>query len=134
MNRWRLVYTPHDRLEIVDVERPGIEVSVPTHDVERMMVQHDLVDPVVLFHQNRKVSHLIDRLDERRAPDVALGVRSALDQLSEFIAIPLGPPHVSPALEDNELRLLGFQVEFVAMQNAAVDDEIVALVKWQHAV
>src|ERR1700730_9183929 len=67
MNRWRLVYTPHDRLEIVDVERPGIEVSVPTHDVERMMVQHDLVDPVVLFHQNRKVSHLIDRLDARRA-------------------------------------------------------------------
>src|ERR1700704_4794134 len=129
------MYAPNDRLEIVDVECPRIKISVPAHDIERMMVEHDLVDPVVLFHQNREISHLVDRLNECRAPDVALRIWSTLDQLPEFIAIPLGPPHVSPALENHELRLLlCLEVEFVAVQNAAMDDEIIALVKWKHTV
>jgi hypothetical protein len=39
----------------------------------------------------------------------------------------LGPAHVTPALHDEELGLLPAQVEPPAMQDAAVDDEIVAL-------
>src|SRR5437588_12531005 len=34
--RW-LVHAAHDGLEVVDVERPRIEVPVPADDVERMM-------------------------------------------------------------------------------------------------
>ena len=100
-----------------------------------MVVEHALVDPVVLLHENRKISHLVDRLDESRTPDVALGVWRALDQLSEFVAIALGPAHVPPALEDQELRLLlGVQVEAIAVENAAVDNEIIAFTERKRAV
>src|SRR5688572_32873321 len=49
VDRRRLVHAPYDRLEVVNVERPRIEVAVPTHDVERVVVEHDLVDPVRLL-------------------------------------------------------------------------------------
>jgi len=42
---------------------------------------------------------------------------------------------VSPTLEDHELGLLlGVQVEAIAMEDAAMDDEVVAFVKRQRAV
>src|SRR6266576_4534934 len=59
MNRRRLVNAPDDRLEIADVERPWIEISVPANDVQRMVIENDLVDAVVLLHQNREISHLV---------------------------------------------------------------------------
>src|SRR6185503_21015722 len=34
VHRRRLMHAPDDRLEVVDVERPGIEVAIPPHDVE----------------------------------------------------------------------------------------------------
>src|SRR2546423_15123037 len=132
--RW-LVDASDDGLEVVDVESPRIEVAVPSHDVQRMVVEHDLVDAVVLLHENRKISHLVYGLDVCRPADVALRIRGAFDQLSEFVAIPLRPPHVPPALEDQQLRLLlGVQIEAIAVQDAAMDDEIIAFVKWQRPV
>src|SRR5215218_5781175 len=38
VDRRRLVHPSYDRLEVVDVESPGIEVPVPAHHVERMMI------------------------------------------------------------------------------------------------
>ena len=131
VHRRRLVNAPHDRLEITDVECPRIEVAIPSHHVERVVIEHDLVDAVVLFHENREVSHLVDWLRETWAPDVALGVRRAFDQLSEFIPISLWPAHVSPALEDQDLRLFACQLESIAMQNAAMNDQVVAFVERQ---
>ena len=39
VHRRRLVHAPDDRLEVVDVERPGIELAVPPDDVERMVIE-----------------------------------------------------------------------------------------------
>src|SRR6267378_1351489 len=134
MYRRRLMNAADDRLKIVDVERPRIEVSIPADDIERMMIEHDLVDAVVLLHQNRKISHLVHGLDKRRTPDVALGVRSAFDELPELVPIAFRPAHVSSALECHELGLLGVEVETIPVKNAAMDDEIVALTEGQRAI
>src|SRR2546423_2585932 len=125
---------PDDRLEVVDVERPRIEVAVPAGYIEWMVIEHDLVDAVVLLHQNRKVPHFIDRLDKRGTPDVALRVRRSLDQLPEFVAISFRPANVSAAFEDQNLGLLAGQLKPVAVENSPVNNEVVAFVERQRSV
>ena len=63
----------------------------------------------------------------RRPPDVPLAVRRALDELAELVAVALGPADVPPALHHQQLGRLGAEVEPVAVQDAAMDDEVVAL-------
>jgi hypothetical protein len=118
---------PDDRLEVVDVEAHGIEVAVPADDVERMVVEHDLVDAVVLLHQDGEIAHLVVGAQLQRTPDVALRVRRALDQLAELVAVALGPAHVAAALEDHES--FGCSVpksKLEAVHDAAVDHDVVA--------
>ena len=76
VHRRRLVNPSDDRLEIVDAEGPRIEVPVPSDHVERMMVEHQLVERVVLFDEDRKVAFLVARVRARsaggcRAPNTA---------------------------------------------------------------
>ena len=92
-----------------------------------MVVEHDLVEPVVLLDQDGKVAHLVVRCELGRPADVALAVGRALDELAELVAIALGPAHVPAALHHQQLGRLGPEIEPVAVQDAAVDDEIVAL-------
>src|SRR5205085_2777354 len=73
-------------------------------------------------------------LDEGGATDVALRVRGPFDQLTEFVAITLGPAHVPATLEDHHFRLFTAEIETVAVENAAVDNEVVALEKRQYPV
>src|SRR3954451_11565286 len=133
MHRWWLVHASNDRLEVVDVERPRIEVTVPADDVEWMMVENELVEPIVLLHEETEIAHLVVRLELDWPANVAPGVRRALLALTELVAVALRPPHVSPALHDEELWMIPFHVELVAMENAAVDDEVVALAERQIA-
>ncbi len=51
MDRGRLVVASDYRLEIPYVERPGIEVAVPTHDVEWMVIEHEFVEGIVLLDE-----------------------------------------------------------------------------------
>ena len=62
-----------------------------------------------------------------RPADIPLAVGRAFDQLAELVAVPLGPADVSPALHDEQLGRLAAQVEPPAVDDAAVDDQIVAL-------
>src|SRR4029079_12184631 len=89
MNRRRLVNTPNDRLEIHDVERPRIEISIPANDIERMVIQHELVDSVVLLYIQGKVTLLVVRLKRQWPANVTLRVRRALYKLAEFVSISL---------------------------------------------
>src|SRR5438552_9815752 len=73
----RLVNASDDRLEIVDVERPRVEVAVPADDIERVMIEDDLVCRLLLEKKNREISHLIDWLVEGRQSNVSLSVRCA---------------------------------------------------------
>ena len=58
----------NDRLEVPDIERPRIEVSVPPDDVERMVVEDELVDSVVLLHVEGEVAFLVDGLQVAGSP------------------------------------------------------------------
>src|SRR5438132_4491988 len=123
MDGRRLVDAPDDRLEVADVERPRIEVPVPSDDVERVVVENELIDAVVLLHEQTEVAHLVVRVELERAANVALGVRRPFLELAELVAVALGPPHVPAALEHEKLRLPGRLVEAIAMENAAMNDE-----------
>ena len=129
----RLVDAPDDRLEVVDVEGPRIEVSVPAHHVEGVVVEDDLVEAVVLLHQNRKVSPLVVDSEQARPADVALAVGRALDELAELVAVPLGPADVPAALEDQQLGRLCREVESPPVHDAPVNDEVVTLAVGQVA-
>src|SRR4051812_48201668 len=104
MHRRRLMHPTDDRLEVGDVERPRIEISIPADDVEWMMVQHELVDAVVLLHQKREVAALVVRVEHQGASNVALRVRRALLQLAELVAITLRPTDVTSTLHYEQLR------------------------------
>src|SRR5690242_14614368 len=127
MHRRRLVHASHNRFEVVDVERPRIEIPIPSDDVERMMIENELIQPVVLLHEEPKVAHFVVCPERDRPADVALRVGCSLLQLAELIAISLRPPHVSAALHDEELWVIPLHVELVAMQNPPVNDEVVPL-------
>src|SRR5688572_30557711 len=127
MDRRRLVYPADYRLEVTNVERPRIEVAVPAYDVERMVVEHELVDAVVLFYIQREIAHLIARLEQNRPSNVALGVGRALDELTEVVLVARRIANVTPALEYHQLRLLSFEIHSEAVQNPAMNHEVVAL-------
>src|SRR5690349_7013975 len=85
MNRRRLVHATYDGLEIHDVERPRIEISVPPDDVERMAVENELIDSIVLLHVEGKIPLLIVRVQSERASNVALRIRRTLYELPELV-------------------------------------------------
>src|SRR5205814_7838951 len=117
VHRRRLMHPADDGLEVIDVEGPRIEVPVPADDIERMMVEDDLVCRLLLEKKNREISRLVDRLAESWAANVALGVGSAFDELAEFVAIALGPPDVSSAFEYQKLGLvISIEVEPIPVQ------------------
>ncbi len=126
VHRRRLMHPSDDRLEVVDVERPRVEVPVPSDHIERMVIEDDLVEAVVLLHQDREVALLVVSAELRRPTDVPLAVRSTLDQLAELVPIPLGPAHVAAAFHHQQLRLLAAEIQAPAMQDAPVNDEVVA--------
>src|SRR5688500_769905 len=131
--RRRLVDTADDRLEIHDVECPRVEVSVPADHVERMMVEHQLIDAIVLFYKQREVSLLVMRLELKWTTNVSLGVGRPFDELPEFVAVTFRVAHVAAALHDEQLGLRSLEINAVPVQNATMNDEIVAFSELQIA-
>src|SRR5665213_968785 len=134
MHRRRLVNATDDRLEIANVERPRVEVAVPSDDVEWMVVEYQLVDSIVLLYEKTKVAHLVVRVERHRTPDVALRVRRTFLQLPKLVPISLWRANVSVTLHHEQLRLPLRVVEPVTMQNSAVNDEVVTFTKRQISV
>src|SRR5215472_4036080 len=52
MDRWRLMYSACYGLEVVYVEYPGVEVAVPSDNVERMISKRVGVDRIVYLYFN----------------------------------------------------------------------------------
>src|SRR2546422_1036776 len=82
-----LVVLAHDRLEVLDVEGPGIEHPVPADHVEGVVVQGVLVEPVVLLDQDAELALLIVGLELHRPAKVPLAVGRALEHLAVFVAV-----------------------------------------------
>ena len=120
----RLVDAAGDRLEVVDRERPRIEVAVPADDVERVVVDDVRLVAASHAHLDRVLAALAHRVQLGRRVDVAVVVRRALHQLSVLVAIAARDLDQPWRLED-EVALLAFRLE--AVRRAARDDDVVAL-------
>src|SRR5258705_581834 len=57
--RRRLVNASDDRLEVVDVECPRIEVAVPADDIQRMVIEDELVCRLLLVKKNGEANQLV---------------------------------------------------------------------------
>ncbi len=131
VNRGRLMHPADNGLEVLDVEGPGIEHAVPAHHIAGMMVEDVFVEPVVLLDHHPELAALVVGLELPRPTEVALAVGRPLHNLAVLVAIAPGGPHVAPALEDQQPVRLG--VQLIAMQDAAVDDEVISLAVGQLA-
>src|SRR4030095_11007240 len=85
--RRRLMNATDDGLEIVDAEDPRIEVAIPAHDVERVVIENQLVQRVVLLDEDPEVTLLVVGLEVDRTSNVTLAVRRSLEELTELVAI-----------------------------------------------
>src|SRR5690349_23266025 len=58
MHRRRLMDSSGDRLEVFNVEDPWVEIAIPTHHVERMVIQKMLAKSVPYLDANFKFAAL----------------------------------------------------------------------------
>jgi hypothetical protein len=91
------------------------------------MIEDQLVERTVLLHEDPEVALFVVRPELDGTSNVTLAVRRSLQELTEFVAIPLGPTDVSTRLEDEQLRLLSPVVELPAMGDVPVDNYIISL-------
>ena len=101
----RLVDSPRDRLEVVDRERPRVEVAVPADDVERVIVDDVGLVPVADAHLDRVLAAIAVGVQRRGRMDVAVVVRRALEDLAVLVPVPLRDLDQARGLED-EVALL----------------------------
>src|SRR5438874_3421145 len=113
-----------DRLEIVHRERPRVEVAVPAHDVERVVVEHVGLVAAAHAHLHRELSLVAVRVQLRRRMDVAVVVRRALEHLPVLVAIALRDLD-QPGRLEHEVALFALRPE--AVGRPARDDDVVAV-------
>src|SRR5260221_545592 len=92
-----------------------------------IVIEHDLVQSVVLFHDNREIAHLVEGSQLARNADVALGIRSALDELAVLVSVALRRPRVPLSLDDEQLRLTARRIEAIPVHDAAMQHDVIAL-------
>ena len=121
-----------DRLEIVGVERVGIDHPVPADDVERMARQRVAGQPAAVLDQDGRLLLEIDGGDLARAVEVALAVRSAQPQLAVGVEISAGDRDVAGRLDHEQVGLAG-GLEFEPIGRAPRDDDVIEVAKRQRA-
>ena len=114
---------PGDRLEVVDRERPRVDVAVPADDVERVVVDHVGLVAVADAHLDDELAALAVRAQLRRRVDVAVVVRRVLHQLAVLVAVALRDRD-QPGRLEHEVALLALRAE--AVRRPARDDDVVA--------
>ena len=124
VRRRRLVDAARDRLEIVDRERPRIEIAVPADDVERVIVEQVGLVPVADAHLDRELAALTVRVQLRGRVDVPVVVRGALHDLAVLVAVAARDLDQAGGFED-QVPLLTFRPE--AVRRAARNHDVVAL-------
>ena len=76
-----------DRLEVADVERPGVDVAVPADDVERVVVEDVGLEAVLDPQLDDVVAAVGVRPKLDRRVQVAVVVRGVLEQLAVLVAV-----------------------------------------------
>ena len=121
----RHVDAPRDRLEVVDRERPRVDVAVPAHDVERVVVEDVGLVAVADAHLDLELAALAVRLQLGRRVDVAVVVGRVLEQLPVLVAVAPRDLDQPGRLEDEVALRRPRRRE--AVRRAARDDDVVAV-------
>ena len=112
------------RLEIVDVDRPWIVVTIPPDHIERMIGERHFRQTVCLLHDQLKLALFIVSFEILGTTDVALRVGTGFGQLSELIPVTSRSSHITCALDDEQRA--PFRREAVTVKDAVRNDQIIA--------
>jgi hypothetical protein len=93
MNGGRLMDGAGDRLKILRVESKRIQISVPTHGIERMMGQGHARKTPAVFHQNIDIFLFVDRDDLGWCMKIALRLGRAHIDLAFVVQVTLWNSH-----------------------------------------
>lgn len=94
------MHTAGDRFEIGDVEGVRIQVSVPAHHVEGVVIENVAVDLAARLDAHFEVAPLVVGFEFARHADVALAVRAVFEQLAVLVAVTPGRLKIVRRLED----------------------------------
>src|SRR5688572_13734884 len=101
----RLMDAPGDRLEVLDVEGVGPQVSVPTDYIHGVMAVDVSGDGAAGLDADLELSLLVARLELPGRPQVPLAVRGVLEELTVVVQVPARRLDV-PVRLDHEHALL----------------------------
>src|SRR5438034_6638408 len=100
MDRWRLMHSSGDRLEILSVERERIKITIPADRIERMMRERHAREPRAVLHQNIDIFLFVDGKQLGRSVEIALRVGRAHFNLAFVIQITLRNTNGARGFED----------------------------------
>src|SRR3990172_5109993 len=106
MYRRRLVHPPSYRLEVVDVENPRIQVTVPANNIQRVKVEDVGHESIVNLHTDLKLTTLLMRDQFLRPSKVPVTERRQLHQLTIIVPVATRHLHRPPRLRHQEPVLL----------------------------
>ena len=121
----RLVDPSGDRLEIADVEDVGVQVAVPAHHVERMVVVVIARELTSGLDVDAEVARLRVRRLVGRDADVAMVIRRMLHELAVLVAVAARRFDLTGRLQPQH-PLVGPGGRVQAPRRADGDDEVVA--------
>ncbi len=87
MNRWRLMNTSCNRFKILHVKNPRIQISVPAHNVKRMVFKGIVMKTILLFNPDLKLSLLFVHQRVFGQTKITLTEWAVLHKLSHMVQI-----------------------------------------------
>ena len=127
VNRWGLVDPAGDRLKIVDRKGVGINVTIPTYDVEGVAEVMVGVEVVLLLDVEQKITLLIVGIQACGFADVAFAEGRVFEQLSKLIPVALGRNDGAGRLHDEQTVVRPVEVQLV--NRTPGDDQVIAVGK-----
>src|SRR3989304_5401773 len=110
MDRRRLMHTPCNRLEVLDVENPWVEITIPANDIEGMVIKHVFAETIAYFDAYFKFAALGMGLQFFGAAKISLGIRRVFEHLPEFISITFRRFDLRWILNRKETRLVAINM------------------------
>ncbi len=100
-----------DGHKIVDVENPGIEITVPSNNVEGMEIVYVAVKVIQFLNLNFMLAFLVYRNELARKAEIAFAIRRMLEELTVFIPVTFWSFDVSHGFNNEKSRIVRFQIE-----------------------
>ena len=109
VNGRRLVHPSGDRLEILHVENPGVEVAVPADHIEGMEFEEIVMETALLFDTDFKLALFVEKERRFGPADVAFAERAVLEKLAQIRAVPFRDLDGAGRIDDEHPVLVGVE-------------------------